>query len=194
MVWNMRTEKVEALRCFLAAFWLLVVPFRWISAVILGTAIHECMHLLVLRLLGCKVYEIKFTLSGIYICTAPMKPVQEIICAAAGPAGSLLLMLFVRRFPELALCGFIQGLYNLLPAYPSDGGRILRCLCRGLHPARVCMIETAARRICEFLIMIAALACFLIFPRWFPVILPGTVWVLLRLEGKIPCIDAAFQV
>ena len=56
-----------------------------------------------------------------------MEPVQEALSALAGPAGSFLMLLLCRVFPEAALWGTVQGLFNLLPVYPLDGGRVLRC-------------------------------------------------------------------
>lgn len=53
---------------------------------------------------------------------------KEALCALAGPVGSFSVVLLAEYFPEAALFGLVQGLYNLLPVYPLDGGRILRCL------------------------------------------------------------------
>ena len=47
----------------------------------------------------------------------------ECLCALAGPLGSLILAFL--PFSTLALCGLVQGLFNLLPIMPLDGGRIL---------------------------------------------------------------------
>ena len=57
-----------------------------------------------------------------------MSPGRELICILAGPAASLLLLCLARIFPRVAICGLIQGCYNLLPIAPLDGGRALHCL------------------------------------------------------------------
>jgi hypothetical protein len=48
----------------------------------------------------------------------------------AGPAGSFLLLFVARWLPLVAICGFIQGSYNLLPLGTMDGGRVVACLLR----------------------------------------------------------------
>ncbi len=53
---------------------------------------------------------------------------KSVICILSGPMGSLLLFLFVRWIPRIAFCGLLQGIYNLLPIYPLDGGRVVRCM------------------------------------------------------------------
>ena len=49
----------------------------------------------------------------------------EILSAAAGPfCGGLLLLLYPYS-REIFICALFQTVYNLLPIYPLDGGRIL---------------------------------------------------------------------
>lgn len=63
--------------------------------------------------------------------TGPMRYWEESVCAISGPLGSLLILLFARQLPLVAVCVVIQSLYNLLPIYPLDGGRALKCLLLG---------------------------------------------------------------
>ena len=55
-------------------------------------------------------------------------PAKEALCALAGPLGSILLLLFFHWIPGISICALVQGLYNLIPVYPLDGGRLVRSL------------------------------------------------------------------
>ena len=116
-------------------FWLvlamavLLFPIRFLAGVILAAAVHELGHLAAIRVTGGRVLGMEFHAGGVRILTGPMEPRTEIICALAGPAVGALTILMWRVFPELAAAGLVQTLFNLLPAYPLDGGRILRNIC-----------------------------------------------------------------
>lgn len=110
------------------ALTLLLLPFRWVLAWFTAVAVHELSHLLMLRLLGLTIYNISFDINGAKIEAEHMMNYRELLCALAGPLGGCLLVLFIRVYPELAVCGVLQSVYNMLPIYPLDGGRILRCI------------------------------------------------------------------
>ena len=92
-----------------------------------AAAIHEAGHCLAVKLCGGSIHALSLTVRGAVLQTTPLSYRQEAICALAGPCAGFLLLLLVRLFPWLAFWGLIQGIYNLLPVYPMDGGRALRC-------------------------------------------------------------------
>lgn len=123
----------------------------WIMSIIgaiglFGSIIlHELCHSLVGRYYGLPIEGIKlFIFGGIAkMHSEPPNPKAEFLMALAGPIFSLLfgiffvlltLLLFKLKFPiavigiiaYLATINIIIGIFNLLPGYPLDGGRILR--------------------------------------------------------------------
>lgn len=123
--------KVDAKAWIFLAFLILTVPFGWITAGLLAAIVHEMCHILVIIALKVPIYSVSVGIFGAKIHTAPLSDTQEFVCAAAGPLGSFLCGLLIHRWPMIALCGLVQGFFNLLPIYPLDGGRMLRCLFRG---------------------------------------------------------------
>lgn len=107
---------------------LLTVPIRWILAAFLAALVHELGHYLALRLVGGGLSGAVISPRGARLEAFPMSPGRELLCVLAGPAASLSLLWLIRFFPRIGICGLIQGMYNLLPIYPLDGGRAVGCL------------------------------------------------------------------
>jgi Zn-dependent protease len=108
---------------------------------------HELSHAIVARRIGIRVHGITlFLIGGIAeMEDEPSDPISEISMAAAGPVGSLLIGLvllvasaigYAHNLPVplsgtleyLGSINVLLALFNLLPAFPLDGGRILRAI------------------------------------------------------------------
>jgi Zn-dependent protease len=101
--------------------------------------LHELGHAVVARQLGVHVAGIELSFFGgaAKMAELPRRPKHEIAIAAAGPAVSLMLgglglgLGLAVGSPFIALVGWINFIiagFNLIPALPMDGGRILRAL------------------------------------------------------------------
>lgn len=127
---------ISAFACFLAAVMLLLLPLDWLLSVFLASSFHELCHYLAVRLCGGVVYRMSVDVSGAKMEISPLPPGKELVCALAGPFGSGLLATTVHFLPLIGLCGLAQGAFNLIPVYPLDGGRALRCGLQLLLPER----------------------------------------------------------
>ena len=126
----MKLPEVQATAGFylMAATSMLVLPWHILVAFTVAASVHELCHILALCLCGNPVQEVQLSALGAKIRTGQLHPGQEFLCTAAGPAGSLILTLFSQEMPMVALFGLCQGLFNLLPIYPMDGGRMVRSI------------------------------------------------------------------
>jgi Zn-dependent protease len=132
--------------------WLAVTILSLFTCVVL----HEYGHALTARRYGIKTMDILLTpIGGIArLSGMPKKPIQEFVIAIAGPLVNVGIMLItmvylffaidanseelladliiIDSFPELMIyvffLNFILFAFNLIPAFPMDGGRILRSL------------------------------------------------------------------
>ena len=176
--------------CFLGALLLLTVPLNYMAGVILAAAFHEACHLLAIYLLGGRVRNLTLTPTGIRMEMDPLPPLKELLAAAAGPAGSLFLLIFIRTAPEVALAGAVQGFFNLLPIYPMDGGRMLKCFL-GLF-----LSEKTRDFLCRWteILTLGTLLFFLLkVPGPWGLIL-GICLFFPILSAKIPCKEETFRV
>ena len=160
---------------------LMLVPIRWIFGAYLAAFFHECCHLAAIGLLGGHVRDITVTSAGAEITMFPLSNIKELLCAAAGPVGSLLFMIIFRRIPEFAIPALIQGAYNMLPIYPLDGGRVIKCILLHLFPENAQSLSTVIG-----ILVVGLLVIFTVWWKFLPAILP--VAALIRGSvRKIPC-------
>lgn len=118
--------RVDNSVCFLAALLIMTVPLKWLLASIMAAVLHELGHICAVRLCKGTIRDVEIRLGGVCMYSVPMKPLHSILCIAAGPVTSFSLLFLIHLAPRIAICGFAQGLFNLLPIMPLDGGRLLR--------------------------------------------------------------------
>ena len=107
----------------------LLLPLRVLLGIILAAAVHELGHLAAMYFLGVPVLGINLHPGGARIEAGAMEPGTEILSALAGPAAGAVTIFAWKWFPELAVAGLVQTVFNLIPIYPLDGGRVARNIC-----------------------------------------------------------------
>jgi Zn-dependent protease len=124
----------------LGVVWLAFGGIAGVGLVLLVFAsvlVHELGHALVARHFGVRIagIELSFLGGAAKMVELPRNARHEILIAAAGPAVSLMIgglglgLGTLMHAPLLAWIGytnFIIAAFNLIPALPMDGGRILR--------------------------------------------------------------------
>jgi len=142
---------VEINLSFLLLLALVFIGFGGLPGVIVvglafgSVLLHELGHALVARRLGVHVAGIELSFFGgaAKMVQMPRTPNHELAIAAAGPAVSLALgvaglalgallpiPLFgsINLFATIGAINLVLAAFNLIPALPMDGGRILRAL------------------------------------------------------------------
>ena len=104
---------------------------------LLACLIHELVHIAAIRALGGRVARLTLTAVGAEMELDPRRPLsygREMAASLAGPAGSFLCAWAAAGLDWWLLAGLSlgQGLFNLLPIPPLDGGRALYALLAGL--------------------------------------------------------------
>jgi len=129
------------------ALLLLTLPLDWLMAALCAAAFHELCHLAVLYAFRGTVRRVEIRAGGAVIEADVPGGGKELLAILAGPAGSLGLLLFCHTVPKLALCAGVQGLFNLLPVWPLDGGRALSCCLELWNPQRAREIQSGVQSV-----------------------------------------------
>lgn len=120
-----------------------VLSVAALAGVFASVLLHELGHALAARRYGIPTRRITLSLIGgvAQLDGMPHRPRQELVVALAGPAVNFAIAagLFVASpllgtgvvswlAGQLLVANLILGVFNLLPAFPMDGGRALRAL------------------------------------------------------------------
>jgi len=147
-----------------------LVGVVFIILVFIGVLLHELGHSLVARHFGESVHDIVLLpIGGVSRMEIPQDPRQEILVAVSGPVVSLILAMFFlilsllfgyslgfgsfikaesRILVELFYVNLMLAIFNLIPAFPMDGGRILRgILALRMEPVRATRIAVGVGQV-----------------------------------------------
>ena len=119
--------------CLLIAWFAAANGLRPLLTILIAAAIHECGHLLILRLCGAHVFGFRLSVLGAVLETdcARLSYGRELAAICAGPAANFLAAsLFAAAgnpYPALSGANLALCAFNLLPVRPLDGGRALEC-------------------------------------------------------------------
>lgn len=157
--------------------------------------LHECAHARVAKKLGYALNMVKLMPYGAALCgDNDIRPKHEMVIAVAGPLFNLAIATLFAALWWLApqsyiftyafcMCNLYIALFNLLPVYPLDGGRVLfAALTLKLKRARAYKIM----RIISALFGIAALVLFGLSAWYAPNICLLSVGVFMLVSAFIP--------
>lgn len=172
---------------FWAAMMVLILPLAWILAAISAALFHELCHIVLVYCLNGKILKMNVQSDGCILETTRMKEWKQFICILAGPLGSMSLLILYRTAPKVAICGFIHGLYNLIPILPSDGGRLLHLILYQFCPKRTDDIMRYVAIVISFAITAYAIWYYLTVTRTGLPLFLAVSLLIKSLPRKTPC-------
>lgn len=106
----------------------------WFASALPTVVLHELGHCAAILLCGGSVRGFYLDVAGFRLDTVlPLSPKREAVCALAGPVAGLMwcglhLVSHSEFIHKSVFAAILLNFFNLLPAYPLDGGRILYAL------------------------------------------------------------------
>ena len=169
------------------AILLLLIPLDWLTAAAVAAAFHEICHMGIIYVTGGTIESINIGIGGTEIVALLNGKRKELLAILSGPAGSFLLMGLCNIFPKLSICACVQGLFNLLPILPLDGGRSMQCIFSYYWPDKIDFLQNLMVIIsAAVFVAMAIIGAFALKLGFWPI--AGCVLLLLKVVlRKIPC-------
>ena len=97
--------------------------------ILCAMAVHELAHVVMMLACGGQVRRLTLRFADLQIAASGLGYRQELLSALAGPLVNLICgAAFCMQRPSFAAYSLMLGIYNLLPVWPLDGGRMIRCV------------------------------------------------------------------
>jgi len=158
-----------------------------VSQTVIAIIIHELGHFLAGYVMGTRSAKLRAEPGGLVIIERGLRSyLNDFLAAAAGPAASFIFALFfslIARHTDseylysLSGINFALGTFNILPASPLDGGKMLRALLNryvGIRTAETILCFTSC--VTLFFLLIYSLLCAVEFSGFGPLIV--SLWLL----------------
>lgn len=152
---------ISAAAILLAALIYFIADVDKILALLIPAFFHELGHVFTLRLLGLRISGFRAELKGLCIgYSGYTGALGHALAAAAGPLWGLIYAMAASLLAQCLACQWLElsagvslllSLFNLLPALPLDGGRILYALSSPF------MSEASARRLVDISSLVVGL-------------------------------------
>jgi Zn-dependent protease len=137
--------------------------------VMMSVLMHEFSHALTARYFGFETKSIVLYMFGgvASIQTAKMKHYEEFIITLAGPLSNFVVvavcfmilpidLLIISVYDYIWIINLLMGVFNLIPAYPMDGGRMLKAVLSMVLPSKIAVNITHMTALIIAGLMIAA--------------------------------------
>lgn len=120
-----------------------LLEVSFVMTIFACVVLHEFGHALTARFFGIKTRDITlYPIGGVALLEKEARPAQELLIAIAGPLVNVVIALIIYFYipigaldganadatfsQRLFIVNIILVLFNMIPAYPMDGGRVLR--------------------------------------------------------------------